>query len=280
VTGGKRSAVGQALRAYVLLETVIATGLLVVGLAVIGGQFQDSETSVRKMQRRIRAVELAEQQLAQLDLGLVELDSVDEMQEGDFGPRHPDFGWRMTTEPTALEGIYRLSLEIMFLRRAEAYREDDFDHDAAETLFTAYALRPTAQKIDLGVDYGLNDEELDKVSQTLSDTGIPGLDAASFDPTILAKLDFEQMVEVLPVVLDAMGMELGDLEALIPPEILEQLKESGALGEEESEQPEGPGGDSGNPAGGQGGQTGGQGGQSGGQGGPSGGQGKKGGGKP
>ena len=75
----------------------------------------------------------------------------------------------------------------------------------------------SAQKIDLGVDYGLNEEELGQVSQTLSDTGIPGLDAASFDPTILAKLDFEQMVEVLPVVLDAMGLELGDLEAMIPP---------------------------------------------------------------
>jgi len=222
---------GHRARAYVLLETVIATGLLIVGLAVIGAQFQDSEMSIKKMQRRIRAIELAEQQLAHLDLGLIELDSVDEVQEGDFGPRHPDYGWRMTTEPAAIEGLYRLTLEILFLRRPEAYKEDDFDYEAAEGLFTAYALRPTAQKLDFAVDYGLSDEEFERVSQTLADTGVPGLDAAAFDPTILAKLDFEQMIEVLPVVLDAMGMELGELEAMIPPEILEKIKESGALDE-------------------------------------------------
>ncbi len=224
-----------------LLETVIATGLLVLGLAVIGAQFQDSQMSIKKMERRIRAVELAEQQLAHLDLGLIELDSVDEVQEGDFGPRHPDYGWRMTTEPTAIDALYCLSLEILFLRRAEEYKEDDFDHDAAEVLFAAYALRPTAQKLDLGLDFGLPDEELERVSQTLSDTGVPGLDAANFDPTILAKLDFEQMVEVLPIVLDAMGLELGDLEAMIPPEILDKLKESGALEDENSDK-EGEGG--------------------------------------
>jgi hypothetical protein len=218
-------------RAYVLLETVIATGLLILGLAVIGAQFQDSETSIKKMQRRIRAIELAEHQLAELDLGLVELDSVDEVQEGDFGPRHPDYGWRLTTEPSAIEGLFRLSLEVLFLPRAERYREDDFDHEVAENLFTAYALRPTARKVDFGADFGLPDEELEKVTQTLADTGIPGLDPAAFDLTILAKLDFEQMIEVLPVVLDAMGMELGELEAMIPPEILEKIKESGALGE-------------------------------------------------
>jgi len=34
-------------RGYVLLETVVATGLLIVGLAVIGAQVQDSQTFAR-----------------------------------------------------------------------------------------------------------------------------------------------------------------------------------------------------------------------------------------
>lgn len=214
-----------------MLETVIGTGLLILGLAVIGAQFQDSETSIRKMQRRFRAIELAEQYLAELDLGLIELDSVDEVQEEDFGPRFPDYGWRLITEPTAIEGMYRLTVEVLFIPRADKYQEDDFDHENAETLFTAYAFRPVPQKLDLEVDYGLKDEELERVTQTLGDTGIPGLDVSSFDPSILAKLDFEQMVKVLPIVLDAMHLELGDLEAMIPPEILKQIKESGALDE-------------------------------------------------
>ena len=230
-------------RGYVLLETVIATGLLIVGLAVIGAQIQDSDTAIRQMRLRLRAMTLAEQQLAQLDLGLIELDSVDEVQEGDFGPRYPDFGWRLITEPTAIEGLYRFTVEVLYLVRMDAYKEDDFDYEAADSVFTTYAFRPAPQALDLGVDFGLNDEELETVSEKLTNAGIPGLDAQSFDPAILAKLDFEQMVEVLPVVLDALGMELGDLKALIPPEVLEELKKSGILDElDGAKKPEGEGG--------------------------------------
>jgi len=216
---------------YVLLETVIGTGLLILGLAAIGSQFQDSEMAVKKMHRKVRAIELAEQEFAQLDLGLVELDSVDEVQEEDFGPRFPDYGWRLTTEPTAIEGMFRLKLDVLFIPREGKYREQDFDHDTAENLFTAYAFRAAPRKLDLAADYGLKDEELDRVTKTLADTGIPGLDAAAFDPTILAKLDFQELIKVLPVVLDAMHLELGDLEAMIPADVLKELRDSGALGE-------------------------------------------------
>ncbi len=227
---------------YVLLETVIATGLLIVGLAVLGAQIQDSDTAIRHMRLRLRAMTLAEQQLAELDLGLIELDSVDEVQEGDFGPRYPDFGWRLTTEPTAIEGLYRLTIDVLYLVRVDAYKEDDFDYEAADTAFTAFAFRPAPQALDLSVDFGLNDEELESVSEKLANAGVPGLEAQSFDPAILAKLDFEQMVEVLPVLLDALGMELGDLEALIPPEVLDELKKSGILDESEGgKKPEGEG---------------------------------------
>jgi len=230
-------------RGYVLLETVIATGLLIVGLAVLGAQIQDSESAIRQMRLRLRAMTLAEQQLAELDLGLVELDSVDEVQEGDFGPRYPDFGWRLITEPTAIEGMFRFTVEVLYLVRMDAYKEDDFDYEAADTVFTTYAFRSAPQALDLGVDFGLDDEEFESISEKLANTGVPGLDAQSFDPTILAKLDFEQLVEVLPVVLDALGMKLGDLEALIPPEVLEELKKSGMLEElDETKKPEEEGG--------------------------------------
>lgn len=230
-------------RGYVLLETVIATGLLIVGLAVLGAQIQESNTAIRNMRLRLRAMTLAEQQLAELDLGLIELDSVDEVQEGDFGPRYPDFGWRLITEPTAIEGLYRFTVEVLYLVRMDAYRKDGFDYESADTVFTTYAFRPTPQSLDLGTDFGLKDDQLEKVSQKLSDAGVPGLTAQSFDPAILAKLDFEQMVQVLPVILDALGIQLGDLESLIPPEVLEELKKSGVLDElDGAKKPEGEGG--------------------------------------
>jgi len=236
--------------AYVLLETVIATGLLIVGLAVIGAEIQDSDTAIRQMRLRLRAMTLAEQHLAELDLGLIELDSVDEVQDGDFGPRYPDFGWRLTTEPTAIEGLFRLTLDVMHHIRESPYKKDDFEVENAEKIFTAYAFRAAPQSVDLGADFGLKDDKLEQVSQKLSNAGVPGLTAQSFDPAILAKLDFDQMVQVLPVILDALGVELGDLESLIPPEVLEEFKKSGVLDELGGSDKPGAGGDKGDGKGG------------------------------
>ncbi len=219
-------------RGYVLLETVVATGLLIVGLAVIGAQVQDSQTSVRKMQRRIRAMMLAERQLALLDLGLVELDSVDEIEEGNFGPRYPNFGWMLTTEETSLENMYLLKLEIFHHLREEEYREDDFDFDNAEDLYTVYAMRATPQPVDFGRDFGLNDDELIELSETLGRLGIEGLDPEAFDLKILGKLDFEELLEALPVIMDAFGMDLSDFTSMLPPDLLEQIQESGFLDDE------------------------------------------------
>ena len=80
-------------RGYMLLETVVAAGMLVVGLAVIGSQFHDSQMAIRKMERRVRAFTLAEQQLAFLDLGLIELESIDSTgAEGAPGDPDPASG--------------------------------------------------------------------------------------------------------------------------------------------------------------------------------------------
>ena len=160
-------------RGYVLLETVIATGLLIVGLAVIGAEIQDSDTAIRQMRLRLRAMTLAEQHLAEMDLGLIELDSVDEVQDGDFGPRYPDFGWRLTTEPTAIEGLFRLTLDVMHHIRESPYKKDDFEVETAEKIFTAYAFRAAPQSLDLGADFGLKEDQLEQVSQKLSDAGVP-----------------------------------------------------------------------------------------------------------
>lgn len=228
---GLEGPVARTRRGYVLLETVVATGLLVVGLAVIGAQIQDADLSVRKMDRRIRAIMLAEQHLAQLDLGLIELDSVDEIEEGDFGPRYPDFGWVLTTEDTAVENMYLLRLDVLHFLRDGEYREDEFEHDDADMIFTLYAMRPTPQPMDLGVDFGLSEEEVADLADRFSDLGIPGLDPQSFDPALLGKVDFEELIAALPVIMDALGMQLGDLSSLIPPDILRQIQESGVLDE-------------------------------------------------
>ncbi len=231
---------GCAVRAaYLLLEVVIATGLLVVALAIIGAQIQDSGTAIHRMQRRLEAVRLAEQQFAYLDLGLLELDSVDEVQEGDFGSRFPDWGWVIVTEPTAVAAIFRLRLEVLHHIREGDYREDTFAHDDAEIVYSAYAIRAAPRSVDFSLDFGMTDEETAEVAEKMQSAGVP-FDPRAFNPGAVADWDIEQLIRSLPVLLKALGLELGDLAALIPPELLEKLKEEGLFGDPDEEESETP----------------------------------------
>ncbi len=239
-------------RGYVLLETVIALGLLLVGLTVIGTQVQESYAAVHKMRLRLQAMQLAESQFAMLDLGLIELDSVDEVQEENFGTRYPNFAWRLTINETADEALYLLQLDILYKLREDAeetFDEDDFDFDNAQRLYTLYAMRPAPPKLDLGSEFGLTEEEVEELAEKLGALGMEGLSTDAFDPSILAKLDFEELIEVLPPLLDAFGIRLDDIMASLPPEALEALRESGLLdGGGESGAP----GEEGDPGGGRG----------------------------
>jgi type II secretory pathway pseudopilin PulG len=221
------------LRGYVLLETVVATGLLIVGLAVIGAQVQSADTSVRNMDRELRAMMLAEQQLAELDLGLIELESLDEVEEGDFGSRQPDWGWLMTTEPTVVESMFRVRIDIYYLQTDDDYQEDSFDYDEAERMFTAYAFRGAPRAIDFASDYGLSEEEFEELATKFADLGIP-IDPGNFKPgTDFLDRSFEELVTILPLLMDAMGLDVDQLAAALPKDVLDQLREAGVFGDED-----------------------------------------------
>lgn len=220
---------GHRRKAYVLLETVVATGLLVVGLAVLGAQVQNAQSSVRKMERRIRAIMLAEQQLAELEMGLVELQSVDEVEEGDFGPRHPDYGWLLTTEETAIENMYLLQLDVLHYLREDEYREDEFEFDDAETLYTIHIMKAAPQPVHFGEDFGLGEEELLELTKRLGELGIPDLDPTSFDMRFFQNVDFEELLQTAPLLLEALGMDIRSLTAMLPPQLLREIQESGVL---------------------------------------------------
>jgi len=214
---------------WVLLETVIATGMLIVGLAVIGAQVQSADTSIRKMRRRIQAMSLAQTQLAWLDMGLVELDSFGEVEEGDFGPRYPDFGWRLTTEPSGAEAFSVLKLEVLYRFREGPYAPDGFEYDIAETVHTLYTVRAAPQPFNLADDFGLDDKEMEELGTKLEALGIQGLSADALDPTILAKLNFEEFIKALPLIAEAFGIDLETITANLPPELMNLLEQSGAL---------------------------------------------------
>jgi len=221
---------------------VIATGLLIVGLAVLGGMVQDSYSAVRQMKINVQARWLAEQFLAELDTGLIELDSVDEIQEESFGPRYPTWAWRLTIDETASEELFLLTVDVLYdpLRRDD---DEEFDYDEKPTVYTLYTMRAAPQEVDLELAFGLREEEIEELTEKLSGLGIEGLDPAAFDPSILGKLDFEELIEVLPTLLDAFGIDYSALLAQLPAEVRAGLEEAGIGGlESEGEEAGGDGG--------------------------------------
>ena len=228
--------VSSRLLGYILLETVVATGLLVAGLAVIGAKVQDARRSVWTMRRDTRALRLAERHFAELDLGLIQLDSVDDEQEGDFGPRDPDYGWLLTIEDTAIKDISLLRLDVLFFRRDGDYRENEFEFDKSETIHTVYAMRLTPKPINFADDFGLTDEELTELNEKLIELGIPELDPDAFDPAVFGKLEFDELLESMPVLLEAFGMDITQLMGALPPGLLDQIRDSGLLDEDTQEQ--------------------------------------------
>jgi len=231
-TSARAEARGSHARGYVLLETVVATGMLIVGLAVIGAQVQDAQESLRTMDRRTQAMMLAERQLAELDMGLVELDSVDDVVEHDFGPRYPDWGWTLTTSETALANMFLERLDILYRSRDGEYKEDDFDHERAEIAYTLYTMRALQPPVNFAVDFGLDEEEARDLGDKFSNVGIPGLDVNAFDPRLLQNIDLEELMKALPVIMDALRMDISQLVGSLPPDLLQQLIDSGILGED------------------------------------------------
>ena len=208
------------LRAYLLLETVIAAGLLVVGLSVIGAQVRDSHFAARKMELQFNAQMLAESKLAELDTGLLDFDSFDEELEEEFGPLFPYYGYRIRIEPTATEGLNLLTLQILY--KIRDYESDDFDFDEAELMHTLYTFRLVPVPLDLAVDFGMGEEQLEALEIAAADVGVD-IDPTNWDVRIFATMDVEELIQFLPAVMEAFGLDLGDMAGL-PPEVQAALK--------------------------------------------------------
>ncbi len=230
----RRAGVRRRLHGYVLLETVIATGLLVIGLAVIGTQVQKSYFGAKQMERRERALMLAESKLAELDTGLLEFDSADEIMEEEFGRLFPHYGFRITIEPTFNEDLNHITLEI--LHQVRDYDRDEFDYDTAEVIQTLHTFRMVERPLDLTIDFGMDEEKVEEFVNAAGDVGV-SIDPADWDPRILARLEFEELLSFVPVMMETFGLTANDLQGL-PPELrdaIEQfLGEGGGNGDDEN----------------------------------------------
>ncbi|MCB9850579.1 MAG: hypothetical protein H6817_07725 [Phycisphaerales bacterium] len=218
---------------FMLLEIVIAVGLLVLGLAVIGGQLQTASDMTRETDHVARIVFLAESRLAELDSGLVVpndqvADETGIEVEQDFGRLFPEYASRVTLTPTATADLIAVQLDIFYdptrkvLEKGEQL--DDFEYDDDMIVQTYHTLRVAPKPLNLRTDFGLDDEIADKIDEQLANSTLSGtLDVNNFDPSVFRDLDIDQLAELLGILQQAYGVDQSALMQIVPEEMRSQL---------------------------------------------------------
>lgn len=156
---GRRTA-----RGAVLLEVVLATGILFVGMSVIGLQVVNGLQVARNVESTLEATLLVDTLLAEMDAGAVVPESSDDLIEGDFGIRAPGYAWRILIEPADVDDLLMLTFQISY-NDADADdqvnnpdRQIDFDPD--RLLREVHRLYPVPADVNMERDFGVTSEDL------------------------------------------------------------------------------------------------------------------------
>ena len=223
LTGVTRSV---ARRGYLLLEVMLALGLLVLGLATIGMQIQTSWETALDTHRVLRAMHLAESKLNELDAGLIsEVESAVERDlEEEFGRLFPNFGWRLRIEPTQTPELWLVRLQILYQQRQDVEAEE-FEFEDAEVLYTLRTLRATPATVNPQRDFGADDETMAQLTEALAGTE---LDPEALDLRLLAGMPIDDLLDLLAAFQGTGLLEGLDLAAMLPPDVLQLLQEAGA----------------------------------------------------
>jgi len=198
---------------FMLLEMVIAVGLLVLGMALIGAQISTSTDTARETELMSRVVFLAESKIAELDTGLI---IPEEEIEEDFGRLFPEFGWRMRIVPAAETELNLITLEILYEFAREP--DEEFDFEDAEVMQTYHTLRATPTSLDMTRDFGLEEEQADDINNQLADLTGGAVDVREFDPSIFQNLSPEELAGLAEMLINQMGADASALMQLLPPQ--------------------------------------------------------------
>ena len=212
-------------RTFILMEVLLALAVLILGLTVIGSQFRSSLAASWEMDRDYRAMLLAESRLAKLDTGLLLQGSQieDEIEEDfdedeDFHGLFPEYAWRMNFQPSAVDGLVHISLAILYdERRRDTKTEYDFDE--AKEVQTVHTMRTVPVRIDPTRDFGMETALAEELAGALAQGGGTNIDLYNLDPGVLGKMNIEELLDVLPTLLQALGMSVEDVLAMLPPDL-------------------------------------------------------------
>ena len=205
---------------FMLLEVVLAVGLLVLGLSVIGAQMQRSYFRAHDTDTVARVVFLAESKLAEIDTGLIEPER--EIEE-DFGRLFPQYAWRLTMEAAGLPELYFFELEILHDPLREV--EDDFEFNDAEVAARFRFLKAAPRPLDLTADFGLDEDAAEDLNERLADLGGGALDVHDFNPALFRDMDMEDLLEILPALMEAFNISQSEIMNMVPENLRPQLEE-------------------------------------------------------
>jgi len=93
---------------FTLLEVMIALAIMAGVVFTVIGTVNHHLAIVTRDRRETVAILLARQKLAELE----DVKDIPEKDEGTFAPANPDYAWKMTTTPTELTTLRRITLAI------------------------------------------------------------------------------------------------------------------------------------------------------------------------
>jgi len=201
----------QTRRGVLLLEVVIALSILLIAIAVCGSAINNSLLSVKRGEELTRAMMLSEEMLARLDTGEI---TYDQEQSGNFEDRgQRDLRYELTITPVEQDPeLLRVEISIL---------ENDPTANDGQTrpVLVTRALRPKPKPINMKNDFGMTDEQLKMLTDAIPG-GSQVIDPENFDPASLAKMDMNTLVQLLPLIMQAMQsgqmnpQMMGDLSQL------------------------------------------------------------------
>lgn len=168
---------GRWRRGAMLLEVIVALGLLAFGLTVVGLQINSGLKIAQSNRLYTMATMLVDSKLDEVESGILQPDLIEREVKGDFGILYPGYTWRIEINPTEIEGFYAATIEIGYRESAvqeqidDPKAEIDIEDPGTKILRTAYRLFPKPADINLERDFGITQDDIDEMMADLSGAG-------------------------------------------------------------------------------------------------------------
>lgn len=184
-------------RAALILEVIIALTVFVLASGLLAAELVNGMQLTGRADAQMRANQLADRMLAllELDPNLTAQLSQELQTHGDFGKSYPRWFWRATVEPLQnVDGLGLVSLELLY----QGDPNDPENYETAGVVRHLHVLKAAPGRVDLAKDFGVDQEAVDALSQSLP---IAGIDPTALDPQAIAALDPQTLLAILPTLM-------------------------------------------------------------------------------